>query len=423
MGILTPYNPKLAMRMLSCLAALFAFSLCTTTAHAQYRFDHWTADNGLPQNSVRGIVQAQDGYLWFTTFDGLVRFDGVRFTVFNKSNSPGITSNRFVQLFEDRFGDLWATMETGGVVRRHQGRFTTYTKGQGVPDTPLPLLTGDAQENVVLYSLQTSYDRQGNLLNNAIDAYTFSQGKFQPAQELSHSLSGAPISFKENGLITLTLVIEGDLWVLTEQRIIRYLKGGGTQVYDQQNGLPGILPKLILGKRLPLQAVTRDVMGRLWLTDLKTMHSQLLSMQTPEGFDGLFGCAADSEGNYWFSTGNNGLFCARRQMITPYGKAQGLDVKESYPLLESRDGAVWIGTAQGLFRLKDGAFTRSNDAKITFGLGVTSLYEDRAGQLWLNGFWRLVGESFVRAPWIVESLFATRRVVWTVCEERAGAVW
>jgi len=57
-------------------------------AHAQYRFDHWTADNGLPQNSVRDIVQTRDGYLWLTTFDGLVRFDGVRFTVFNKSNSP-----------------------------------------------------------------------------------------------------------------------------------------------------------------------------------------------------------------------------------------------------------------------------------------------------------------------------------------------
>lgn len=44
---------------------------------AQYQFDHWTADDGLPQNSVRGIVQTRDGYLWFTTFDGLVRFDHI----------------------------------------------------------------------------------------------------------------------------------------------------------------------------------------------------------------------------------------------------------------------------------------------------------------------------------------------------------
>src|SRR4051812_17032634 len=62
---------------------------------AQYRFDSFTTDNGLPQNGVRGITQTPDGYLWFTTFDGLVRFDGVKFTVFDKNNSKGIFSNRF----------------------------------------------------------------------------------------------------------------------------------------------------------------------------------------------------------------------------------------------------------------------------------------------------------------------------------------
>src|SRR5215813_6325832 len=152
MVILSPHNtelarPKSAGRRLACLAALFAFSLCTTCAQAQYRFDHWTADNGLPQNSVRDIVQTQDGYLWFTTFDGLVRFDGVRFTVFNKSNSPGLPSNRFVNLFEDRQGDLWATLETGEVVRRHQGRFTTYTLKQLLVGQQFPMLDDDGQGN------------------------------------------------------------------------------------------------------------------------------------------------------------------------------------------------------------------------------------------------------------------------------------
>src|SRR5215467_12938561 len=113
--------------LLFCLLFLFG----SQVAHAQYRFDHWTTDNGLPQNSVRDIVKTRDGYLWMTTFDGLVRFDGVRFTVFNKSNSPGIANNRFWRIFEDRFGDLWASFETGGLVRRRQGRFMTYTRAEG----------------------------------------------------------------------------------------------------------------------------------------------------------------------------------------------------------------------------------------------------------------------------------------------------
>jgi ligand-binding sensor domain-containing protein len=65
-------------------------------AQAQYRFDHWTTDNGLPNNSIWMILQTRDGYLWLTTSQGLVRFDGVRLTIFDKSNSPGITACHYL---------------------------------------------------------------------------------------------------------------------------------------------------------------------------------------------------------------------------------------------------------------------------------------------------------------------------------------
>lgn len=92
-------------------------SLCAITAFAQYspyRFDHWTTDNGLPQNTVYDVIQTRDGYLWLTTFDGLARFDGVRFTVFDKSNSKGINSNRFTGLYEARDGTLLIGTEDAG---------------------------------------------------------------------------------------------------------------------------------------------------------------------------------------------------------------------------------------------------------------------------------------------------------------------
>src|SRR5204863_1565704 len=76
----------------------FTFLLFPQIVSAQYRFDSFTTDNGLPQNGVRGIAQTPDGYLWFTTFDGIVRFDGVKFTVFDKNNTKGIGGNRFSML-------------------------------------------------------------------------------------------------------------------------------------------------------------------------------------------------------------------------------------------------------------------------------------------------------------------------------------
>jgi len=86
-------------------------------AFAQYRLDSFTTSNGLPQNTLAAIAQTRDGYLWIGTYDGLVRYDGVRFTVFDKGNTPAIHSTRFLSLWEDAAGALWAGSVEGGLVR------------------------------------------------------------------------------------------------------------------------------------------------------------------------------------------------------------------------------------------------------------------------------------------------------------------
>ena len=69
-------------------------------AAAQYRVDVWTTEQGLPQNIVRSVQMGRDGYLWATTLDGVVRFDGFRFTLFDRSTTEGIGSNRFSPMLE-----------------------------------------------------------------------------------------------------------------------------------------------------------------------------------------------------------------------------------------------------------------------------------------------------------------------------------
>ena len=400
---------------------------CLLTAHAQYRFDHWTTDNGLPQNSVRDIVQARDGYLWLATFDGLVRFDGVRFTVFNKSNSPGLPSNRFIYLFEDRRGDLWAVLENGEIVRRHQGRFTTYAPAQGVPTGIVPQLGEDEQGNLLLYHLM--YRIEGLYWGAEFTArvWRWSGDRFEPAEDLRAVYSGPRVSLAENPALKYFRIIAGEVWIATPERVIRFLKGGGAQVYSEQTGLPGKQPRLILSKQGMQHVMTRDATGRLWLTELKSMQSQLINQREPEGLNGL-SVFADSEGNYWFDTYGNGLFRARRQTITPLGKAQGLSTAEVYPLLESRDGTLWIGTlGAGIFRYKDGALQpywpirkRENEFH---GFVTHSLYEDHAGQMYVNGLWRLAEQRYVPETW--KSALSSLGVwnYWTMCQERAGAYW
>src|SRR5436189_4437528 len=95
------------LRNLRNLWIFLLLAIFSPPVFGQYQFDVWNTDNGLPQNSVLSILQTRDGYLWLATSDGLVRYDGVRFTIFNKANAKGIKSNRFTTLFESRDGSLW----------------------------------------------------------------------------------------------------------------------------------------------------------------------------------------------------------------------------------------------------------------------------------------------------------------------------
>src|SRR5688572_3563762 len=123
-----------AVLVLSLFCCLLGGLFVPTALATGFKFEVWTSDKGLPQNSVYAILQTRDGYIWFTTLGGLVRYDGVRFTVFDKSNSKGIASNRFTTLHEDEEGNLWVGTEGGQLMRYAGGSFTTYTKDDGLPD-------------------------------------------------------------------------------------------------------------------------------------------------------------------------------------------------------------------------------------------------------------------------------------------------
>ena len=75
-------------------------------AKTNYQVDVWQADDGLPQGTVMSIAQTPDGYLWLGTQNGLVRFDGVSFRVFNAHNTAAIKTIRVVQVMADRHGTV-----------------------------------------------------------------------------------------------------------------------------------------------------------------------------------------------------------------------------------------------------------------------------------------------------------------------------
>lgn len=120
----------------ACLsAARPACALDPATSISQYNHTVWRAGDGLPDNFVQALLQTKDGYLWIGTAEGLVRFDGLQFTVFDTRNTPALRHNSVVALCELRNGALWVGTSGGGVATYENGRFTgSLTTSNGLPN-------------------------------------------------------------------------------------------------------------------------------------------------------------------------------------------------------------------------------------------------------------------------------------------------
>ncbi|HEY0094564.1 MAG TPA: two-component regulator propeller domain-containing protein, partial [Archangium sp.] len=141
----TPFRPRARSLLAVVLVGLLASSgsasaLAPDKAPRQFPHRVWQTADGLPQNSVLSLVQTPDGYLWGGTWEGLVRFDGVHFTVFDKTNTPALQGRNIHDLAVGPDGTLWIGLEQG-LVRMREGVFQPVVPPAGtVLDDPHQLL-------------------------------------------------------------------------------------------------------------------------------------------------------------------------------------------------------------------------------------------------------------------------------------------
>src|SRR5687768_1420066 len=124
-----------------------SFSLEPNKALTQYVHASWGIDQALPQGTVYAVAQTSEGYLWAATQEGFVRFDGVRFTVFDKSTVERIRNNHTLSLLASRDGSLYVGTE-GGLIRLHGDEITLYTTEQGLPSDSVTALHESADRSV-----------------------------------------------------------------------------------------------------------------------------------------------------------------------------------------------------------------------------------------------------------------------------------
>ncbi len=386
------------------LLAICALLICPAfPCYAQVAIDLWTADNGLPQNIVRAICQSPDGYLWLATFDGLVRFDGVRFVTYNRSNTPGINGNRFGSLFCPVDGDLWAGTEGSGVTQYHQGHFTTYTMQDGLLSNKVDGISADQRGN--LWVLAHGYLNQWRPTDRRFvpqvreeDKYFDSltpDGRFGfwriDEKELHLFVNGVrshyslPSGWQHGAGPSAGEDLNHHIWIADGQgRLSEFVGGRWSSVLHRRTA------KSVYGLEDALTTDYRDSQGNVWHSEI-VWHSGsglVRYMDLPPAtqpasivFNTLF---EDREGNIWLSTDGQGLYRVRNQTINVYSKEQGLPDRNVYPIFQGRDETVWIGTwTGGLCRMRDGKFTTYTTVDGLASNRVNAIAEDRKGVLWV----------------------------------------
>jgi signal transduction histidine kinase/ligand-binding sensor domain-containing protein len=430
--------PKILVRI--ALAITIALFCLNTTAFAQYRIDRWTTDEGLPQNSVNAMIQSRDGYIWATTQGGIVRFDGVRFKVFNRSNTKGLDESRFWKMIEDKAGRIWFQSESFSLIKYENGTFTTFKIGK------------DFAGKSAIHPLNTDID--GNLIFSTNQGhFRFQNNRFEKFELPTDNQQGY-ISHRDR---------EGGIWVFDKTGLRRIFQGNATYFdfpahftgfdtfpsYDDRSGNHW-LSFGTLGicriKNKEIQCIPgfhiwmfeEDLEGNLWLANSDGVYKIPVDFVNAEkldsskivkveigGNDRISSLLADREGGLWVGTQQLGLLQISKRAVRTYSKADWKTESDNvYPILEDKSGNIWIGTwANALIKYNKDNQLQVFDPLRSGGL-ITSLFEDKQRRFWIGagpGLGYLENGKFTRSDKFDPKLYPGFFVA--ISEDNVGNLW
>ena len=340
-----------------------AWALDPAKAITQYTHQAWRAEEGLPENFVQAIAQTPDGYLWIGTQEGLARFDGVRFTVFDETNAPALRSSNVLALCAGGDGTLWIGLRGGGLVRFRNRVFTAFTVREGLPSNVVRSLYQDAHGRLWIGTEKGLLHLEGERF---IAAYR-SADTSSPDVVMAIAGSG------------------DDVWVGTDGKGLRRLRGAEVATFTRKDGLTSDA----------VRSLHVDADGTLWigtrgggLNRLRDGH--VTAFPTHEGAWATIGSGAvlrDRDGNLWVGTRGGGLLRLAGEGFRAFTKEQGLASDVVMCLFEDREGSLWIGTGgEGLHQLRDGKVTTFSVQEGLSSNMLLPIYEDRQGTLWLGSY-------------------------------------
>jgi signal transduction histidine kinase/ligand-binding sensor domain-containing protein len=285
------------------------------------------------------------------TANGLARFDGVRFVVFNLANTPGLLSDDIYGLYEDRHGNLWMRTRRGLARRQYNGRFESLSLTNGGP----PAVFWNFAE-----------DTAGNLWMRGPDGF---------ARWTGDKIERVPLPADgPKNPVHLCPAPDGGLWLADRRGLWRY-RDGPVEFFPTSPA-----PELI--------AAGRD--GRVWglsaQQGLFVLTNRVWSQVADFGNETCATLCLTPNGDVWAgSERRTHAFRVRAGRVTEIGLEQGLEGNRALAFLQDVDGNVWLGAnAGGLFRLRERRVRVYDRADGLESLNTSSLVRTDDGALMVN---------------------------------------
>jgi ligand-binding sensor domain-containing protein/signal transduction histidine kinase len=347
-----------------CVIALLLSQLCSyaqsgknpapgeTPGHKTYIIDNWDTEKGLPSNSLLSLFQSSEGFIWISSYQGVLRFDGSEFVQYNKTNTPSFQTTGISTIAEDKQKRLWFGTYGGGILTYSNSVFRA--SPEEIRDQTIGALYVDGDEVLV--------GTRGHGL------YCYRNDTLKQVESFA--------ALKDVMISAITRDPANALWIGTENKGIVKIVSGKVSMLTTQDGLPDN----------KITSFFTDSQHRLWIGTSKgivLMESGQLKLEPSVPSCLVKNIAEDQHGNLWAAS-ECGLFI-RRKESTKWVEFRDDNshqlANNIVDVLPSIEGDVWVTTYRhGLFRIRYSSFSTINVSNGLSAPIVTAVSEISPGR-------------------------------------------
>ena len=341
-------------------------------------FNNINIEQGISQSTIEAIFQDSEGYIWLGTNDGLNRYNGYEFKIYNyEEYQNSISHNGITDITEDKYGNIWVNTVSGvNKINKKTEKISNYTE-----------INGKIKEDSTTEIIVT---KDNNILvgtYEGLNIYNAKEDRFDVILEQKDGiLSSCIYSIDED--------INGNIWIGTELGLNKLSKDfkvletypSESEIYnifcDDENGF--VWAGSDSSGLLKIDKKTKEVTQ--YINDIEDENS------IPANQVGVI--IRDSKGNLWVGTTNglarynekNDSFDVYKNKVYDKNSLVYNDVRS---IIEDREGVLWVGTYSGISIFDTESSIKYYNAGLDDGYllsenMVHGIYEDDEGYLWVG---------------------------------------